>query len=324
MYNIVIIGAGQLGSRHLQALLKIKLPIKIFVIDKNKDSIRIAKQRAMEVEHNVNIIKVQYLLSIEKLNCNIIDICIVSTTANERLRLIENLLNVYTIKYFILEKILFQKIQDYEIALSLFDSKNVKAWVNCPRRLFPVYKKIKDLIQSNERITYYVTGGSWGLASNAIHFIDHLSYLNSNDEFEFSEINTLNIIESKRKENYELIGSVYGRQSNNSEIILISSFNNSDIIINIETDSYKWRINESKGVLIASSRINDWEEKEHFFEISLQSELTNTICENLLNTGNCGLTTFKESSKIHKTILLLFLKKLFSYDYEGNIFCPIT
>ena len=47
--NCAIIGAGQLGSRHLQGLLSYKKEsLNIFIIDPSDDSLFIAKQRALE------------------------------------------------------------------------------------------------------------------------------------------------------------------------------------------------------------------------------------------------------------------------------------
>ena len=38
-YKILLVGCGQLGSRYLQGLKKLNLPLKIIVLDKNKKSL---------------------------------------------------------------------------------------------------------------------------------------------------------------------------------------------------------------------------------------------------------------------------------------------
>ena len=50
--RIAIIGAGQLGSRHLQGLTKIKQDIHITVIDPNPSALEIARQRFVEMPEN--------------------------------------------------------------------------------------------------------------------------------------------------------------------------------------------------------------------------------------------------------------------------------
>ncbi len=49
MYKIALIGAGQLGSRHLQALAKINLEISIEVVEPNTQASEVAKQRFNEI-----------------------------------------------------------------------------------------------------------------------------------------------------------------------------------------------------------------------------------------------------------------------------------
>ncbi|MCV3262394.1 Gfo/Idh/MocA family oxidoreductase [Vibrio harveyi] len=47
--NLLIIGAGQLGSRHLQALAQLDDKFSIYVLDPFEQSLEVAKQRYQEV-----------------------------------------------------------------------------------------------------------------------------------------------------------------------------------------------------------------------------------------------------------------------------------
>ena len=57
MALIKIVGAGQLGSRHLQALQSIRTPLDIHVIDPSPESLKVAEERfhaaAGETKHSV-------------------------------------------------------------------------------------------------------------------------------------------------------------------------------------------------------------------------------------------------------------------------------
>ena len=66
MYKIAVIGAGQLGSRHLQGLKLSKLKSDIWVVDNNSNSLQIAQQRYEEGEVNSNQ-TIYYLQLIEQL-----------------------------------------------------------------------------------------------------------------------------------------------------------------------------------------------------------------------------------------------------------------
>jgi prephenate dehydrogenase len=43
IYNIAVVGAGQMGSMYLQSLKGIQLDVRIVVIDPNQESLEIAK-----------------------------------------------------------------------------------------------------------------------------------------------------------------------------------------------------------------------------------------------------------------------------------------
>jgi prephenate dehydrogenase len=45
MFQVAIIGAGQLGSLHLQGLKSASSPLSITVMDSSEDSLRVAEER---------------------------------------------------------------------------------------------------------------------------------------------------------------------------------------------------------------------------------------------------------------------------------------
>lgn len=49
MYNIIIIGAGQLGSRHLQGVLKSTYALNVTVVDPSEESLNTARERAEKI-----------------------------------------------------------------------------------------------------------------------------------------------------------------------------------------------------------------------------------------------------------------------------------
>lgn len=324
MYKIVVIGAGELGSRHLQGLMKINLPMSLEVLDSNENSLERAKNRANEIPHNPNLKEIKYLSSIDDLS-NEIDICIIATTANVRFEIMKDLVAKSKVKNLILEKVLFQNLIDYDKALELLQVNNIKAWVNCPRRIFPIYQQIKQLIKPNEKLTYTVIGGDWGLACNSIHFIDHLSFLNSNNEIIFQSSSNLNVSEGKRSGFYELVGTLIGSQSNGSDIFLHSRKGiNANLKIQILSDNYFWEIDELKGELCTSSINNSWEKEISSFKLPFQSELSNLVCEDILLNQKCDLPSFEDSAMLH-TVLLKKLQEVFCEELDINRdICPIT
>lgn len=52
MYHIAIIGAGQLGSRHLQGLKRAQIPMKIQVVNNALQALEVAEERYEQVDPN--------------------------------------------------------------------------------------------------------------------------------------------------------------------------------------------------------------------------------------------------------------------------------
>ena len=77
--KILLVGCGEMGSRHLQALAKIELPVKIWVVDPNSDSLKTGKKRFDEIPNNTNIHSIKFEPYLPY-DLNEIDLCIISTT----------------------------------------------------------------------------------------------------------------------------------------------------------------------------------------------------------------------------------------------------
>lgn len=322
-YKIVIIGAGQLGSRHLQALLKTNLPLEIEVVDPYIASLEMAKGRAAEMPENSNIKSIKYFLSIDDIS-NCVDLCVVATTALVRFAIIKKLAINTHVKNLILEKVLFQRIEDYYAANEILKNHQINCWVNCPRRSFSVYQEIKSHISPNEKITFTLTGGDWGLASNAIHFIDLLSFLNENAEFVFEKSGITDVEEGKRGGYLEFFGTLLGRQSNGSDILLHSrKSSNAKLDIKIFSEKYRWNVDEARGELITSSADNQWQDIASMFRVPYQSELTNIVCEDILTKGKSDLPDFSTSMLLHLAMLKTF-QEIFTEKSNISDLCPIT
>ena len=95
-----------------------------------------------------------------------------------------------------------------EIYRSIGNSK--KAWVNTQEGIMPLYKKIKDKIYTDEKgsINIDVTGGEWGLACNAISFIDLFEWLTDSKVEDIDSSSIKFWKPSKRIGFVEAIGSI--------------------------------------------------------------------------------------------------------------------
>jgi hypothetical protein len=324
MYKIVIVGAGQLGSRHLQGVLSSNLNASIEVVDSSKAALVNAQNRADEIKYDKNHKSILFHTNLENVSKHI-DLCIIASTSNVRFNIIQTLISLSTIRYLILEKILFQELNQYDLAEELLSKNGVQTWVNCPRRMVPAYKTLKSRIKEAESVSFVLLGGNWGLGCNAIHFIDLFAFLTNNSQIKFNTDKINKIIPAKREGFYELVGTLTGSSENKSEILLQSKESKHNFIgISILTDNLYCTVNETHGIMTITDLASQNSEEISFF-IPFQSKLTRNLCEELLISGHCDLTDFSISSQLHRRIITSYLEVFKNNGFialNGN--CPIT
>ena len=325
MVNIAIIGAGQIGSRHLQALSQLNRLTNIQIVDPDYKSLERARERFLQVQKNKNIQKVEYFKSIVDLSNNL-ELVIIATTSDKRREVIEKLLLQKKVHYVILEKVLFQKIEDYAIVNNLLARNNVKAWVNCPRRMIDFYKQLKSKFKEVKRVDYRVSSSNLGIGCNSIHFLDLFAFLTGQTNFVlFSDQLDSNIIMSKRPGFLEFTGTLYGTSSRGSNITITSYLKgNAPLIISINSEVISCLIREGGGKAWISEKVNNWTWEEISFTIPYQSQLTNLVVQNILDAGECDLTKYEESWNIHIPLLKSLIFYLQKQKMEEIDLCPIT
>jgi Oxidoreductase family, NAD-binding Rossmann fold len=323
MYKIVIVGAGQLGSRHLQGVLRANLQASIEVVDPNSVALENAKKRVDEISYEKNSKSIAFLTCLTAVSKHI-DLCIVASTANVRFNIIQTLVSVSTIRFLILEKILFQDLDQYDLTQELLAKNGIQTWVNCPRRMVPEYKALQSRINTNEPISFVLLGSNWGLGCNAIHFIDLFTFFTGNHKLVFNTDRIHKIIPAKREGFYELVGTLSGSQQNNAEIVLQSKEQqNAFISISILTGTFYCTINEIKGLMTIMDTTSQQTE-DIKISIPLQSQLTIKICEDLLLRGHCDLTSYPISSLLHKQLLSSYVDVFERNGFSLHKSCPIT
>ena len=317
MYNIAIIGAGQLGSRHLQGVKQSNNKLNIWVYDPNKDSLDIAEERYNQISTSIPKI-IHFVQSMNEIPIEL-DIVIIATSSKPRFSIIKNLLSKHRVKYLILEKFLFQRISEYDIIEQLIKEKHIKAYVNCPRRMLDCYQLIKINIDDSNPIHMIYSGMDWGLCCNSIRFIDIFMYICNAESYELNIDEIIpEIIESKREGYVELRGKEVITTPKGDSLILASyeRFDKSPII-NIINGNTKIEFSEILGKLDINGILYEK-------PIKYQSTLSGVLIDELINTGNCKLTTYKDSAHYHKIYLkkiLPFINRLRGIESDN---CPIT
>ena len=123
----MVVGCGGIGSRHLQALCKIDIPVRIFAVDTSEKSLKNAQMLTNETI-NSNIKSIQFSKELPD-DMDLIDLCIIATSSNVRLTVLKKLVSKYSIKNLILEKVLFQSIRELDEAKDIINKEKIKCWV---------------------------------------------------------------------------------------------------------------------------------------------------------------------------------------------------
>jgi predicted dehydrogenase len=321
--NCLIVGAGQLGSRHLQGLVKYSGQLEIYVLDPSIDSLKIAQEREKEITHKHKII---YTQSWEILP-DFFDIVIVATNANIRESVINKLLENHKVRFLILEKVLFQELDAYQRVQDLFVRRNVITYVNHPRRIFESYINIKANLNSNNQSIYSVVGGKWGLGCNALHFLDLFVFLSGK---KLQDINVSliedELLESSRKGFVEFTGTLTGHLTDGSFFSITSLKGESSAIsVTIFNNEQRFIIQEG-----GTPQIYELEKKNLFsckndvFKVQYQSELTSNITVGLLNNDFCSLPRYDEVRHTHELFLTTMLEKYNKITGLQATILPIT
>ncbi len=323
--NLLLIGAGQLGSRHLQSCIKYERQLNIYVVDNSEASLKLSEDRAQEIENNSNH-KIHYVTNLAMIEESSFDYLIIATGASVRFKILEDALSLFSIKYAILEKVLFQDLQSYTDAQHLIKNNDLTTFVNCPLRVYPFFKEIKHKYISNKHKTKlkYV-GGEWiGLACNSIHYLDLLSFLS--DE-KLQCINTEQLddgyVNSKRLGNIEFTGVLEASYESGANLTIEAiKGSEQDSIIEISNGNYKILIDELSGkykVLENEKLLED-----STYNILYQSDLSHLMIDQIANTGKCELIRFNESVVLHKEFILKLLGHYNKFSDGTALILPIT
>lgn len=319
MYNVVIIGTGQLGSRHLQSIKLTKHECNVWVVDSSDVSLKRCKDIYDGTDVATNVKEIFFCMDITSLPSKI-DFLLIATGSKPRFVLFDAVAKKSIVKNVVFEKVLFQKEEEYFKTEEILKTKGVNAWVNCPRRMYEVYNKIKPYFYG-KTANMVVSGGNWGMGCNSVHFIDAYAFITGCSEYSMMA-DALNpeLFESKRPGYNEFHGTLTANFANGGQLVISSANNDVNDIVAVSTNDTICYINEGDRECMIKSSDNS---EVFSFSIPYQSQLSSIVLDSILDTGTCQLTSFKESMRLH----LPFIKSLIGFLNNKGMNtdnCPIT
>ncbi|SEQ17312.1 Oxidoreductase family, NAD-binding Rossmann fold [Lachnospiraceae bacterium NE2001] len=319
MYNIVLVGVGALGKRHLSSILNTKLELNIYCYD-----INIRALDGFEFDDKYNNKSVKMITSLEELPREV-DFALFAMTSNSRREMFDRLINQTKVSNILFEKFLFQRIEDYEHVGNIIKKLGINAWVNCARRQMDCYQKLKSELSDAKEMRISISGGEWGLACNAIHELDLISFLSDSDKLKIDSVELLpGLYDSKRKGYKEVYGTIRGScgKCNSFSINCMKDTNVPDVLV-ISTDISQYYIIEGNNIKFSMRQNEGFEICKEQFDIPFQSQMTQFVLEDILLRKQSKLSSYFESSLLH----IEFMKPLLAYFKNNGLegeYCPIT
>jgi len=311
MNKICLVGVGALGIRHLEGLLKASAALDITVVDPSQEALANAQKTAEG--HTVHHVSCS-----SEMPQGEIDLAIIATTARHRAEAVNKLLASANVRAMILEKILFTDRESYEKVGWLLQKHKVSAWVNCPLRLMPMRREMRELLAGEPFSMHFNGGGQYGLMTNIMHYADYAAFLAGSSDFEVdTSMLGSEILESKRSGYKELQGSIALRYQNGSSALMTTLAHARVRRTTIASRHARAIFDEGENIAWIAEERNKWIWKEHAAPILFQSAMTGELADDILSGGTCGLPSYEESAVLHLKILepvAEFLKK------EGHTF----
>jgi len=321
--NILVIGCGQIGSRHIQSLATARYGLTLFASDKSNDSLQKTQVIFDETKDKHKDTKLIITKNIAEITVDL-DVVIIASNSRERAKLIKIVLGNFSPKHIILEKVLFNKLTDYQYFDNIFEKINTKVWVN--QYMGYEFSFLPKHFNADEKFHMKVSG-NWGLCCNSVHFIEIFHHLCGRIPLKLKDCTLRNEYKkSKRDGYYELFGAVNIGSSQSHKLTLECNPEEPELIKNIE-------------IISGSRKLKDvWVDEYHNCNIiekdgktsserhysRRQSERTLEIVNSLMENGSCDLPSYHYSSYHHLLILDQFKKKFFDLGIDVTNEIPVT
>jgi predicted dehydrogenase len=338
MLNLAIIGCGQIGSRHLQALSLLEGGAAIHLVDPSQDSLALCQARFAET---VTPGKYEKFCLFLHSHCQelpqTLDAAIIASGSMQRARLCQDLLAASTPRFLLLEKFLFPRAAEYAQVLDLSKAERVPTYVNQWLATTPSFHKILSNLgisidlesRSCNRhgpVKMRVWGTGWGLCCNAVHYLEPFQLITGNEHPILSEAAfSPGFVESKRNGYRELLGHLRFNARDGSRLELACEDGPPADFINIEIEHQDNHVHFDFFLDCFECTFRcggkSWEES---LPIPRQSQSTHVILETFLQTGVCGLPDLSTSSAQHLLVLNPFLDHFRKYNSGIGDICPIT
>lgn len=300
--KIVVVGAGQLGSRYLQGLVPIPAPLNIVVVEPKDEAIATALQRWSEAGGEKSSHTLTTAGDLASLSGHI-DLAIISTSSNSRLNVTRSLAERCEVRNWILEKML-SSCPDGLLGFSKLFADCPSVWVNLPRRLMEWHSAIRTVLAGESPFYATIDDTGFGLLTNSIHYLDLVGWLSKSTAIDIDlELGRNGFFASTRAGYVECEGTFRATYSDGTIASVSCSAPmgrdtpSRDLAIEIRGQQGCWSVDESNGLATGPHG------KVIEGRLLFQSEITAGLVRSILAGEGCSLPKLTDVLDLHEKIL---------------------
>ena len=325
MSRVLIVGCGQLGSRHLQAVSRLPHVQEIEVVDTRPEALQLGHQRLAEVTDRQPQMEVRWYSSLSEATPGG-NLCIVATQAPGRCQLVREVAQRLDYTVFLLEKIVSQSVGELEELMAFSTVRGLSVCVNLKGRAYPFHTRVKQLLDPADPILFSVVGGNHGLATNGIHVADLFAFYDGSRRIELAGSHIDPILHHTKRGMLDLNGTLQGYTEKGSHFTLsYAADHTASEQLSISTRRYRCIVDHLQRWAVESDTGSGWAWRPIPYEGDLLvSDMTKQFAADLLRWGRCELPSLEASFVAHRFILEA-LKPYFSQLLQRELeSCPVT
>jgi predicted dehydrogenase len=302
MTSVAVIGCGGIGCRHVQALGRLSIPADVYAVDPSAEAlartVALFKDSAAVTGSPARVIQMSNVAELPER----LDVAILATRAVHRLEAMKGVLHQRSVGHLLLEKFLFARRGEYPRALSLLDATTTKAWVNCPRRIYPGYRTLAEELKPSRFVQVHVTGSGriTPVGTIGIHFADLLDFVRPTQASLKPTLRSAGLVDANRQlQDFSGLLEMDVDEGRGSLRFDALADTDAPHLVTIIADNLRCLINEREQGMEITRAANGWKTERAPFPVPVQSVLTQLVVEELIFHQRCGLTPFDRSVAIH-------------------------
>lgn len=314
--RVLLVGCGNIGRRHLQALAHVAVPLDITIVEPDRSAWSLAEQAYAQVGATAHALGFRESLAGPAIAA---DLAVVATGAEIRRAVFEDLEASHAIGAYLFEKVLFQTTADLAEVKQHLDAVGKKAWVNCGRRGFPGYRDLRTALFGMPSLDMRVTGSGWGLCSNGIHFLDLYTFVTGHELLSATGADLTGAIPSKRAGNVELTGHLRCRAEQGGVVdVVCHASGSAPLTVEFLGPDVRVVVDETGGTVTTFPAKGEPQSRR--FASRFVSEMP-YFYQDIVEKGECDLPTYDLSARQHALFLDIVHNHL---KLEADERCPIT